>query len=258
MEFYLKFRILTNPGFRQIFYWELNEEIILCNISVLMREPVLQDNRKHHNKFCLYANELLESVSGKPNAPHVDASLERIRLAHIVSQTKILYPEKELLQLIHSYLVLKGLEGSAGALQKEADLPRASTPPTVPHPSSPHLFATPTSSPRLVTAIAHISSSKASSWSFLTSSSLQIRTLSSSAASSRPRVSSSSSTSHSQPTASPVVPSTSSHRPSTPLTSSSRGPFSPPGTPLGPIRVNVNSSRNVCTTSQARVRKRRT
>ena len=45
----------------------------------LMWEPVLQDKRQEHIRFCKYATELIELVSGKPPHTTVDPSLERIR-----------------------------------------------------------------------------------------------------------------------------------------------------------------------------------
>jgi HIV-1 Vpr-binding protein len=72
-----------------------------------MKEPVLMDKRQEHIKFCKYASQLLERVSGKqPNT--LDASLEDIRKADIVAQTNITYREKELMQLIHQHLMTKG------------------------------------------------------------------------------------------------------------------------------------------------------
>jgi len=50
-----------------------------CMCSELMWEPVLQDKRQEHMKFCKYATELIELVSGKPPHTTVDPSLERIR-----------------------------------------------------------------------------------------------------------------------------------------------------------------------------------
>jgi len=57
----------------------------MCNLKwyylcvELMWEPVLQDKRQEHIKFCKYATELIELVSGKPPHTTVDPSLERIR-----------------------------------------------------------------------------------------------------------------------------------------------------------------------------------
>ncbi len=59
----------------------------------------------------------------------------------VVAQTKIVYQEKELLQLIHSHLAAKGLSKTAVMLQQEADLPRctnsAQSMPVVPQIFSP-------------------------------------------------------------------------------------------------------------------------
>ncbi len=73
-----------------------------------MKEPILQDKRQEHLKFCRYANEVIERISGKPLNANIDASLDRIRRADVVAQTKIVYQEKELLQLIHGHLMAKG------------------------------------------------------------------------------------------------------------------------------------------------------
>lgn len=48
-------------------------------LTVLMKEPVLQDKQQEHVKFCKYANELLERVLGKKSSANLDASLEDIR-----------------------------------------------------------------------------------------------------------------------------------------------------------------------------------
>ena len=58
----------------------------------------------------------------------------------VVAQTKIIYQEKELLQLIHSHLSANGLSKTASMLQQEANLPKCSTPP--PNiPSGLHLYS---------------------------------------------------------------------------------------------------------------------
>ena len=44
-----------------------------------MKEPVLQDKRLQHVKFCKCASELIERVLGKPQNASIEASLERIR-----------------------------------------------------------------------------------------------------------------------------------------------------------------------------------
>ncbi|KAK2180243.1 hypothetical protein NP493_452g02036 [Ridgeia piscesae] len=97
-----------------------------------MKEPILQDKRLQHVKFCKCASELIESVLGKPQNASIEASLERIRKADVVAQTKIIYQEKELLQLIHDHLLAKGLQGAAEYLQREAELPGCSILPPCP------------------------------------------------------------------------------------------------------------------------------
>ncbi|XP_055999036.1 DDB1- and CUL4-associated factor 1-like isoform X3 [Ostrea edulis] len=111
-------------------------------IQILMKEPVLQDKQQEHVKFCKYANELLERVVGKKSNANLDASLEAIRRADIVAQSRITFQEKELLQLIHGHLQSKGLTEAAAALQREANLPRCATPPNV-LPAQPCVFASP-------------------------------------------------------------------------------------------------------------------
>lgn len=61
-----------------------------------------------------------------PNlSPHatVVGFQEKLWKASVVSQTKIVYNEKELLQLIHKHLQDQGLHQAASVLQHEADLP---------------------------------------------------------------------------------------------------------------------------------------
>ncbi|XP_006631057.2 DDB1- and CUL4-associated factor 1 isoform X1 [Lepisosteus oculatus] len=94
-------------------------------IQQLMKEPVLQDKRSEHVKFCKYAAELIERVSGKPLLIGTDVSLARLQKANVVAQSRISFPEKELLLLIRNHLVTKGLHDTASALTKEADLPMA-------------------------------------------------------------------------------------------------------------------------------------
>jgi len=40
-----------------------------------MKEPVLQDKRMEHVKFCRYATELIERVCGRPQNVNVGVSL---------------------------------------------------------------------------------------------------------------------------------------------------------------------------------------
>ncbi|NXX18129.1 DCAF1 factor, partial [Podargus strigoides] len=94
-----------------------------CQIQQLMKEPVLQDKRSEHVKFCKYAAELIERVSGKPLLIGTDVSLARLQKADVVAQSRIMFPEKELLLLIRNHLISKGLGETASVLTKEADLP---------------------------------------------------------------------------------------------------------------------------------------
>ncbi|KAM4651260.1 DDB1- and CUL4-associated factor 1 [Discoglossus pictus] len=92
-------------------------------IQQLMKEPILQDKRSEHVRFCKYAAELIERVSGKPLLMGSDVSLARLQKADVVAQSRISFPEKELLLLIRNHLVTKGLQDTAAALTREADLP---------------------------------------------------------------------------------------------------------------------------------------
>ncbi|KAL2101978.1 hypothetical protein ACEWY4_003739 [Coilia grayii] len=118
-------------------------------IQTLMKEPVLQDKRSEHVRFCKYAAELIERVSGKPLLMGTDVSLARLQRASVVAQSRISFPEKELLLLIRNHLVAKGLNDTATTLTKEADLPMAPLAHahahghSHPHPSHPVPFAAP-------------------------------------------------------------------------------------------------------------------
>lgn len=93
------------------------------HIQQLMKEPVLQDKRSEHVKFCKFAAELIERISGKPLLIGTDVSLAWLQRASVVAQSRITFPEKELLLLIRNHLLAKGLHDTATALTKEADLP---------------------------------------------------------------------------------------------------------------------------------------
>lgn len=92
------------------------------HIQQLMKEPVLQDKRSEHVRFCRYAAELTERVSGKPLLMGSDVSLFRLQRANVVAQSRISFSEKELLVLIRNHLVAKGLQDTANLLVKEANL----------------------------------------------------------------------------------------------------------------------------------------
>ncbi|XP_076411812.1 DDB1- and CUL4-associated factor 1-like isoform X1 [Peromyscus maniculatus bairdii] len=94
-----------------------------CQIQQLMKEPVLQDKLSNHVKFCNYAAELIERVSGKPLLVGTDVSLAQLQKAGVVAQSRISFPEKELLLLIRNHLISKGLGETATVLTREADLP---------------------------------------------------------------------------------------------------------------------------------------
>lgn len=100
-----------------------------CSCSVfclqLMKEPVLQDKRSEHVRFCRFAAELTERVSGKPLLMGTDVSLARLQRANVVAQSRITFSERELLVLIRNHLVAKGLQDTANTLVKEANLPAA-------------------------------------------------------------------------------------------------------------------------------------
>lgn len=87
-----------------------------------MKEPVLQDKRSEHVRFCRYAAELAERVSGKPLLMGTDVSLARLQRANVVAQSRITFPEKELLMLIRNHLFAKGLHETANTLVREANL----------------------------------------------------------------------------------------------------------------------------------------
>ncbi|XP_059924619.1 DDB1- and CUL4-associated factor 1-like [Gadus macrocephalus] len=100
------------------------------HIQQLMKEPVLQDKRSEHVRFCRFAAELTERISGKPLIG-TDVSLARLQRASVVAQSRITFPEKELLMLIRNHLLAKGLQDTASTLLREADLPTAPACPMV-------------------------------------------------------------------------------------------------------------------------------
>ncbi|KAK7916337.1 hypothetical protein WMY93_012098 [Mugilogobius chulae] len=113
-------------------------------IQQLMNEPVLQDKRSEHVRFCRYASELTERISGKPLLMGTDVSLSRMQRANVVAQSRITFPEKELLVLIRNHLMSKGLHDTANLLVKEANLTLLNTTPTAtPTSACPALLRTP-------------------------------------------------------------------------------------------------------------------
>ncbi|KAK5873153.1 hypothetical protein PBY51_013791 [Eleginops maclovinus] len=112
------------------------------HIQQLMKEPVLQDKRSEHVRFCRYAAELTERVSGKPLLMGSDVSLARLQRANVVAQSRITFSERELLVLIRNHLVAKGLHETAGTLVREANLPPHSSCVTPPPVASPVIHRT--------------------------------------------------------------------------------------------------------------------
>ncbi|XP_066925763.1 DDB1- and CUL4-associated factor 1-like isoform X2 [Clytia hemisphaerica] len=90
-----------------------NEEI-----HQLMKEPILSDRITEHNMFTQYASLLLERVTGIPSKTTYNSAQ-----ASIISQTRITYSQKELLQVVYNHLKKSGLSKAAEVLKDEADLP---------------------------------------------------------------------------------------------------------------------------------------
>ena len=94
-------------------------------LNLLMREPVLSDRMGEHEKFSRYASTLIERVTGKPlrfeNYESIP-NMSRITKADIIAHTRISYPQKELLSIIHNHLVQQGLLNSASVLREEGNL----------------------------------------------------------------------------------------------------------------------------------------
>lgn len=92
-------------------------------IQVLMKEPILQDKRSEHIKFCKYCIELIESVTGSMITTHnIETSVGNLNKAEVITQTQIVFNEKQLLQLIYTHLVQEGLKKTAQTLAEEGDL----------------------------------------------------------------------------------------------------------------------------------------
>lgn len=136
---------------------------------------MLQDKRSEHVRFCRYAAELTERVTGKPLLVGSDVSLARLQKANVVAQSRITFSERELLVLIRNHLVAKGLHDTANTLIREASLSAASLCPNL------SACATPPPPPliprtcRLVSGIAarvagHVGASPVSSAAAVTSS----------------------------------------------------------------------------------------
>ncbi|KAH9512462.1 DDB1- and CUL4-associated factor 1 [Bulinus truncatus] len=108
------------------------------HLLILMKEPVMTDQRNYHNRFCDYASTLLKTIAGVRDSVPGASTLQEIQKAGIVAETKIFYHKTELLQLIHEHLKSEGLHQTASLLQKEADL--CSTPQPL-HVDDLHLYS---------------------------------------------------------------------------------------------------------------------
>lgn len=125
-----------------------------------MKEPVLQDKRTEHVRFCGYAAQLMAAVLGKPRLLSLgaDVSLAGLQRAEVVARSWVTFSQQELLLLIRDHLLAKGLTATAATLAKEAGLVAPPLPTTGPAPScctpilpaasapSPSTPSTPTSS----------------------------------------------------------------------------------------------------------------
>lgn len=90
----------------------------------LMRDPILQEKRQEHVSFQKYALDLLELLSGKSKhtGNDLEVSLANIHRANVVAQTKILFNDRQLFQLIYQHCLSRGLTETATTLAKEASL----------------------------------------------------------------------------------------------------------------------------------------
>lgn len=91
-------------------------------IPALMKEPLVPDNQNDHIKFSKSCKDLIERVTGNPLDINIENTANAIKKTEVILQTKIVYDDQDLLQLLHNYLVQKGLNESAQTLAKEADL----------------------------------------------------------------------------------------------------------------------------------------
>lgn len=87
-------------------------------IQNLMTEPILQDKRQDHVMFQKYALEIIKLVHGKDE--HFSLELgDLIRKTDLISQTRISYDERQLMELIQNHLVNAGLSETAEVLKEE-------------------------------------------------------------------------------------------------------------------------------------------
>lgn len=87
-------------------------------IQNLMTEPILQDKRQDHVMFQKYALEIIKLVHGKDE--HYTLELgDLIRKTDLISQTRIKYDERQLMELIQNHLSSAGLTDTAQKLKEE-------------------------------------------------------------------------------------------------------------------------------------------
>lgn len=87
-------------------------------IQNLMTEPILQDKRQDHVMFQKYAVEIFKLVHGKDE--HFSLELgDVIRKTDLISQTRISYDERQLMELIQNHLSNAGLTETADKLKEE-------------------------------------------------------------------------------------------------------------------------------------------
>ncbi|VDO12136.1 unnamed protein product [Rodentolepis nana] len=109
-------------------------------LQMLMKEPVLPDRMVEHAEFCRYSSLLMRLVLGNSiseNGGLTDddlISMDRVRRAVIVANTRIQWDQEELLEIIWRHLQSKGLHKTAAVLQQEAHLKpgNSSMPPQLP------------------------------------------------------------------------------------------------------------------------------
>ncbi|KAI6234651.1 hypothetical protein M3Y99_00784200 [Aphelenchoides fujianensis] len=90
-------------------------------ITMLMREPLMQDKLAEHAEFRRMACKLLEVIHQTPIEPNVqDLTIEKVWKAGVIKQTKIRFDETELLKLIQDHLKAKGMNKTAEMLEEEA------------------------------------------------------------------------------------------------------------------------------------------
>jgi HIV-1 Vpr-binding protein len=86
-----------------------------------MQTPILIEKRMEHNRFCEQARQLIECVSQTKLSDFstMEMTQENLWRAAVVSQTRVKFNEKELLQLIYQHLADIGFKKTAKQLVGE-------------------------------------------------------------------------------------------------------------------------------------------